>query len=101
MKSILENFKIGKLTIDQAEEQLFELFGIKTDLKTEIEKPMLVGTLNRAFGYNGYKSIEVGTEVFEIRGQYFFLMFYLKDNSQTKQVFNKESLNPFINFLAE
>lgn len=63
------------------------------------DMPFLVGHLNKLFGYNGYKPIEIGTEVFQFQDKYFFYMFPLNDDRQVPCRFYKETLTPCINFL--
>jgi hypothetical protein len=64
----------------------------------EEDKPILIGHLNKKFGYNGCKPIEVGSEVFELRDCYFFMV--EPDKGKPYQCkFNKTTLRPCINFI--
>lgn len=64
-----------------------------------VEKPQIVGTLNKNFGYNGYKPILAGTPVYEIDGTYFFYGEVEASGIITGIKFNKETLEPAINKL--
>jgi hypothetical protein len=64
----------------------------------EIEE-VLVGHLNKKFGYNGFKPIEIGTEVFEKNDTYYFKMKPLKGNNIVIQKFYRETLKPCIDFI--
>src|SRR5574343_469645 len=71
-----------KLNSDQTELALiFFQLGNKSNnfnykFKDEIieDCPKFVGKLNKKFGYNGFKPIEVGTDVYEFNNSYYFEM---------------------------
>lgn len=95
-----------KLNSDQTELALiFFQLGNKSNnfnykFKDEIieDCPKFVGKLNKKFGYNGFKPIEVGTDVYEFNNSYYFEMIKETDNLKVKQIFNKETLKKCIDF---
>jgi hypothetical protein len=102
MKEFLDKLCEGKTFL--------ELIVIRTDISTYIsdkiktvvdkgEDAKLVGHLNKAFGYNGYKPVEVGTEVFELDNSYFFTISPLNSDKTTTMKFYKKDLSPCINFI--
>ena len=77
---------------------------LTNDIHLEEEKgkpaPVLVGTLNKRFGYNGYKFAEIGTEVYEFEDRYFFMIEPEKEGLKAEQKrFYKDTLQPCINFI--
>lgn len=78
-----------------ANEILETLYG---KLKPAEEVPILVGHLNKQFGFNGAKPILIGSEVYEFAGNYFFEM-ELNNGQKQKVKYYKETLKPCINFL--
>lgn len=65
------------------------------------EVPILVGHLNREFGYNFFHPIPIGAEVFEFRDRYFFMMKPVKlGEPDVQQRFYKEDLKPCIDFIS-
>ena len=105
MKELLDKLCEGKTFL--------ELIDIRTDIhsdssdkiKTLVDKgeneSVLVGHLNREFGYNGYKPVEVGTEVFELDNSYFFYISPLNSDKTTMVKFYKKDLTPCIDFIKE
>lgn len=73
------------------------------ELTEEIKEqgPVLVGKLNRRYGYNHYKPIEVGTPVYALNDKYFFEMELIKTGEIQRQSFYKESLRKDIDFLED
>ena len=69
----------------------------KDQIKKE-EDPILVGYLNKKFGYNGFEPIPIGTPVYLLKDRYFFEMKMLNSEEKTRQRFYKESLHPCIDF---
>ena len=66
----------------------------------EVEQlPILVGHLNRAFGYNGYKPIPAGESVYLFEDRYFFNAYLNNSDVPVKHKFLKGELKPYINFL--
>lgn len=63
--------------------------------------PILVGHLNKVFGYNGYEKIEIGSEVYLHQDRYFFVMFPTNGGKPVPCRFYKETLSPCINFLEQ
>lgn len=67
-----------------------------------VEVEIVVGTLNKEFGYNGFLPIKAGTPVYEYKGSYFFNMETIKEPKQIiQQKFYKEDLKSSINFSNE
>ena len=95
-----------KLNSDQTKLALifFELgnkytsFDYKIKDKIIEDYPIIIGKLNKNFGYNGFKLIEVGTDVYEFNNSYYFEMTKEIDNVKVKQIFNKETLKKCINY---
>ena len=69
--------------------------------KIEKDEPILIGYLNKEFGYNGFKPIEIGTAVYRFKDVYYFEMSPLNSDIKTKVNFYKETLKPCINFISE
>jgi hypothetical protein len=66
----------------------------------EIEPtPVLVGHLNKRFGWNGAKFAEIGTEVFEHKGMYQFTVYSEQNGSPIVRTFYKDTLKPCINYV--
>ena len=74
---------------------------VQGEERTVIESPVLVGHLNKRFGFHGLKDVEIGTEVFEEAGIYFFFMRTNDGETQVTKRFYKESLAPCIKFLND
>jgi len=61
--------------------------------------PVMVGTLTKSFGINGFKTAEIGHPVFDFNGKY-FLYLERNDGKLTVEVpFYQSTLKEFINFL--
>ncbi len=69
-------------------------------MKTESEQPILIGHLNKVFGYNGFNRIEIGTPVYSFKDKYYFEMTPINGNKVVIQKFYKETLEPCINFIG-
>lgn len=71
------------------------------DLEEELieEEPILIGHLNRDYGYNAYHPIKKGTPVFSFKDHYFFEMELISSGQIHKQKFYKESLEHHIDKL--
>ena len=75
-------------------------YAIDVDEIIEDSDPILIGHLNKSFGYNFYYPAEIGTQVFEHKGQYFFDIIAIDENIPNRRVrFYKETLTPAIKFL--
>ncbi len=94
---ILQQIKIGTLSVEQAEQQVLGLFGVSVSLPSE--EPILIGKLNKIFGYNGFKQIEIGTDVFSFKDRYYFEMIPLNGGKTVIQKFYKETLYSCIDFI--
>lgn len=69
------------------------------DLKSRKEDPVLIGYLNRIFGYNGFNKAVIGTKVYSFKDIYYFEIQSLTDDTIFKVKFYKETLEPCINFI--
>jgi len=100
---ILNNVKIGSETIENAQKQILELINDKKS-KTEkiipVEVPVLIGHLNKPFGYNGIQRIEIGTDVLNFRDRYYFEMIPIGGGKPIIQKFYKHMLAPCIDFIG-
>jgi len=65
------------------------------------EYPKLIGHLNKAFGYNGFKEIKIGTPVYSFQDRYFFLMKPISGDKPVTQKFYKDTLSPCIAFIND
>ena len=65
----------------------------------EEEQPELVGYLNTAQGFKGFKRSEVGTEVFSYKDKYFINIESLNEGLTMRISYYKETLRPVINFI--
>lgn len=75
--------KINAFLTDEKEQELINLFKNKSKLEQpEVEKeetPVLVGTLTKPFGINGYSRAEIGHPVFEFKDRYIITIFNNKN----------------------
>ena len=62
------------------------------------EEPILIGYLNKEFGYQNHLPIQIGTEVFLHKDRYFFYTTTLSGLRQMVQ-FYKETLHNAIDFI--
>ena len=62
------------------------------------EQPILIGYLNKEFGYQNHLPIQIGTEVFLHKDRYFFYTTTLSGLRQMVQ-FYKETLHNAIDFI--
>lgn len=71
------------------------------EVEKDITTPILVGYLNKKFGYQQYEPIEIGTPVYETRDRYFFKMKLIRKGITHihRQNFYKETLKPCIDFI--
>jgi len=63
------------------------------------EQPELIGYLNTAQGFKGFKRSEVGTEVFSYKDKYFINIEPLNEGLTMRMSYYKETLRPVINFI--
>lgn len=94
---ILLNVQKSEIDIETAKKKILDLFNTK--ISQFVEEPILVGKLNKVFGYNGFKPVEIGTDVFEFKDRYYFEITPLNDEKPIIYKFYKETLKPCINFL--
>lgn len=69
-----------------------------SNFKSGEDMPIMVGTLNKRQGINGFKVAEIGHPVFEFKDRYFI---YLESNDNKTIVtipYYKETLASLINF---
>jgi hypothetical protein len=100
LDNILTQVKDGNLSIEEANDQILELFGEKqTIVNPDDDSPILVGHLNKAFGFNGFKLADIGTKVYIYRDRYYFELEPINDGKHIKQFFTKETLTPCIKFI--
>jgi hypothetical protein len=88
---------INNNEINLAADKIMQLFN--ADVSLAEEQPILIGYLNRKFGYNGFKKNEIGTPVYSFKDVYYFEIIPLNGNKNINQKFYKESLSPAINFI--
>jgi hypothetical protein len=98
IKDTTEKLNNGTLTLDEANRILLELIGVSVSLLPE--EPILIGHLNRVFGYNGFKKNEIGTNVFSFKNAYYFEITPLNGGTVAIQNFNKETLAHCIDFIS-
>jgi hypothetical protein len=96
---ILNGVKIGILTSEEALDKILSIIEESIENKKEIDEPILIGYLNRSFGYNNCDPVLIGTPVFYFNDRYFFNL----KNSQTGKEsiirFYTEDLYDCINFI--
>lgn len=65
------------------------------------EKPMLIGHLNRHYGYYGYQLAEKGIEVFELKNQFYFEIqpLDIKLPNRTVNFYKDSNFKNHINFI--
>lgn len=100
LKQILTSYKLKKINLEEAEQQILELFQVN-DVVPLIEVPILVGHLNKAFGYNNCKPIEVGTPVYSFKDRYQFEVIPLNGTVSLVSKFYKDDLKKCINFIDD
>jgi len=95
LTEILEK-KLSKTDAKSVADEIFDkLYLSKENVE---EKPVRVGTLTKAQGFNGFHTMEIGTPVFELKGRYFIEQ-KSKSNGEIFRVFYyKESLSKVIKF---
>jgi hypothetical protein len=64
--------------------------------EVEVETPVYVGTLTKAFGIKGYTKADIGHPVFELGGKYIITIYDEKTNLPHVVSFYKESLQSII-----
>ncbi|MDY0270139.1 hypothetical protein [Trichloromonas sp.] len=67
--------------------------------KIDEDIPLLIGYLNRNFGYNGFKPIEIGTPVYLHKDRYYFNMEPINGGQSVIQKFYKDTLHNYIDFI--
>jgi len=87
------------MTTDKLLEDFIEKDLISNNKEINEESPILVGYLNRKFGYNGFKPIEIGTLVYLYKDRYYFNMEPINGDKIVIQKFYKETLCPYIDFI--
>lgn len=66
----------------------------------EIEtEPVLVGTLTKAQGFNGFHTMEIGTPAYELNGKYFVEQISKVDGSKSRVSYYMEDLSKVIKFI--
>lgn len=63
------------------------------------EEPILIGYLNTAQGFKGFKLSDVGTEVFSYKDKYFINIEPLNGGLTMRISYYKETLKPIIDFI--
>jgi hypothetical protein len=96
---ILDKVKIGTLSVELAQQQVLDLFGVSVSLPM-VEQPILIGHLNKIFGYNGFNKIEIGTPVYSFKDRYYFEMTPINGGKVVIQKFYKDTLTPCIDFVS-
>ena len=86
------------MSTDIANQQVMKLFGVSMSVTVQ-DEPVLIGYLNRSFGYNGVNKIEIGTPVYSFKDYYYFEMTSINGNINMQQKFYKETLKHCINFI--
>lgn len=99
LNNILKQIENGKLSVNDAQSQILNIFGTKESVSKPIEEPVLVGELNKVFGYNGFKKLLVGTPVYSFKDRYYFEMIPINGGVPVRQKFYKETLSPCIKFI--
>jgi hypothetical protein len=74
---------------------------LKEQEQEEEPKPVIVGHLNREFGYNYHLPIPKGSEVFEFNDRYYFIITPENEKLPKQEMrFYKETLKPCIDFIV-
>lgn len=71
----------------------------KIESKPIEEEPVLIGYLNKAQGFKGFKLSDVGTEVFSYKDKYFINIEPLNEGLTLRVNYYKETLKPVIDFI--
>ena len=95
IKDILEKNESN----DQKAIEIYSLFYNSEEDSIDLDKVILVGHLNKVFGYEGYKPVEIGTPVYETKDRYYFEIETLNGKIKNIQKFYKEDLYKCINFI--
>ena len=61
-----------------------------------VAAPKHIGTLNKAWGMNGYKTAEIGSPVFATSDRYFIFIETVDGKTSLQINFYKETLEPII-----
>lgn len=66
------------------------------------DMPIMVGTLNKPYGFNGFKRAEIGTPVFKHKGLYEIYFETINGTTAQKTVTMKfnQNIEPDINFIV-
>ena len=71
------------------------------DSKPKEEEPVLIGYLARKMGYNGFKTLEIGTPIYSFQGNYFMDMEKESDGTILRQKYYPHSFtDDEINFIV-
>lgn len=65
----------------------------------QVNMPVMVGTLKRVWGLNGFKKAEIGTPVFEFNDRYIIYLETLNGDRNVEVPFYKDTLKPVIEFI--
>lgn len=104
--NLQESFKIwcketkrsGGVLIGSSVREFLEYVENKDNPKQLDPVPIIIGKTNRKFGYNGMHQVEIGSDVFEFEGLYFFEIRPLNGDKSMRQKFYKHMLAPYIDF---
>jgi hypothetical protein len=79
-----------------ADEILNKLYG---HLAPANEEPEIIGYLNRKYGSQGYKTLEIGTPVYKHAGSYFIEYEHLTNGTKKQTKYSIGTLDEHINFI--
>ena len=98
IRKILVDVSNGK-NISIAEQEIIDI--IEDKEPEDKKEPILIGYLKKEFGYNNYKPILKGSNVYydSIKDRYFFDMEPLNGTKTIRQYFYKKNLEPVIDFI--
>lgn len=99
ISEIFDCLRAGELTFSEAETAIIKIVENPEKEKPVEELPILVGHLNKEFGYQNCKPVVVGTEVFEFRERYFFYVENEKSGVKSEMKFQREVLKSCVDFL--
>jgi ribosomal 30S subunit maturation factor RimM len=68
------------------------------DTQTSEDMPIMVGTLNKAQGINGFVVAEIGHPVFEFKQRYLIYLQSIDGKTTVTVPYYKETLSPVIEF---
>ena len=96
LNTILDSLYKKQITPQEAKGLISELLCLEQK-EVQSDEPILVGHLNKVFGYNEFKKLEIGTEVFLQNNLLYFEMIPESGSKTVKQKFTIETLTPCIN----